>query len=256
MPNIDKHAPGSFCWIELATTDSPSAKKFYTELFGWTPDDNPMGPGMTYTIWKLQGRDAGAMYEQMADQKQQGIPPHWLIYMATDNVDSTVAQGKALGFNVLAGPFDVMDKGRMAVVADPQGATFGLWQSMSHTGTGIQGVPGSFCWAELAASDVAAARESYEKLFGWTFKVSPEYSEILLGGNSIGGFMANNPEWGAPPHWGGYFMVTSCDDSTAKAKSLGGKVLLEPMDIPNTGRFSVISDPQGATFMLFQPQMG
>jgi len=253
MPNLDSHAPGSFCWMELATTDATAAKKFYNGLFGWTPDDTPMGPGGFYTLFKLDGRDAAAMYEQMPDQRAQGIPPNWMIYMATENADSTVAQAKALGFTVYAGPFDVMDKGRMAIVADPQGATFGVWQPMSHIGIGIAGVPGTFCWGELAAADVAAAADLYGKLFGWTFKPSPDYTEIVNGGSSIGGMMALNPEWKAPPHWGGYFLVANCDASTDKAKSLGGTLLMGPMDIPSTGRFSVVNDPQGATFMLFQP---
>src|SRR5712671_4718813 len=100
MPAIDKHTPGSFCWIELATTDSANAKKFYGELFGWSPEDTPIGGGSFYTLLKLDGLDAAAMYEQMPQQREQGIPPHWMLYVSTDDVDATVAHAKELGFSV------------------------------------------------------------------------------------------------------------------------------------------------------------
>ena len=96
MPAIDKHTPGSFCWIELATTDSANAKKFYGELFGWSPEDTPIGGGSFYTLLKLDGLDAAAMYEQMPQQREQGIPPHWMLYVSTDDVDATVAHAKEL----------------------------------------------------------------------------------------------------------------------------------------------------------------
>ncbi len=253
MPNIDQHAPGTFCWTELATTDAESAKKFYSGLFGWTPEDTPIGPGGFYTLFKLEGRNVGGMYVQMKDQREQGIPPNWMLYVASDNADSTVAQAKAIGFTVYAGPFDVMDKGRMAIVADPQGATFGVWQAMAQTGSGLVNVPGTFCWGELVTLDVPAAAELYGKLFGWKYKVSPDYTEIENAGTQIGGMSKISSEGGAFPHWAGYLMVANCDESSEKVKSLGGKLYLSPMDIPNTGRVSVVADPQGASFLLFQP---
>src|SRR5438067_1881407 len=127
MPNIEKHEPGSFCWIELATTDQNAAKAFYTELFGWAASDFPMGPGEFYTMFELDGRDAAATYTMKEQMRSQGIPPHWMIYIAVDSADATAGKVTAARGKVIAPPFDVFDIGRMAVLQDPTGAVFSAW---------------------------------------------------------------------------------------------------------------------------------
>src|SRR5882724_10661318 len=102
MTHIDKHAPGSFCWIELGTTDQAAAKNFYSALFGWSPQDSPMGPGEFYTIFKLEGRDAAAGYTLRADQQSQGVPPHWMPYITVESADQAADTAKQLGGTVLA----------------------------------------------------------------------------------------------------------------------------------------------------------
>src|SRR5579885_870186 len=113
MPNIEKHPAGSFCWIELGTTDQNAAKSFYSSVFGWEVNDFPMGPNEFYTMFKLEGRDAAACYTLRPDQKEHGVPAHWMIYVCVDNADESLNKAKDLGANVLAGPFDVYDFGRM-----------------------------------------------------------------------------------------------------------------------------------------------
>src|SRR5579863_10182358 len=149
MPNIDKYAPGSFCWFELATSDQNAAKAFYGSLFGWQAADMPMGPGDFYTMFKLDGRDAGAAYTLRPEMKAQGIPPNWAIYISAASADESAAKAGQAGGQVVAPPFDVFDVGRMAAVVDPTGAAFCLWQEKRHFGAGISGVPGTFCWADL-----------------------------------------------------------------------------------------------------------
>jgi len=146
MPNIDKHPPGAFCWIELATSDQKAAKDFYCSLFGWSASDMPMGPGDFYTMFKLDGRDSGAAYTLRPDQRAQGVPPHWMIYIAVESADQTAARAAELGAKVFAPPFDVYDAGRMAVLQDPTGAVFSIWQPKKNTGIGIAGVHGALCW--------------------------------------------------------------------------------------------------------------
>jgi predicted enzyme related to lactoylglutathione lyase len=124
------HAPGSFCWIELATTDGEAAKKFYGELFGWEAQDNPMGPGMVYTMLKLNGKDVGALYEKGEEMKQ--VPTHWASYVSVESADEIAAKAKSLGGAVIMEPFDVMEHGRMAVITDPTGAVFSIWQDKQH----------------------------------------------------------------------------------------------------------------------------
>ncbi|MFN2515778.1 MAG: VOC family protein, partial [Pyrinomonadaceae bacterium] len=76
MQETSEYKPGTFCWVELATTDGEAAKKFYTELFGWDFTDNPIGPGMVYTMLKLDGKDVGALYKMPEEMTSQGIPPN------------------------------------------------------------------------------------------------------------------------------------------------------------------------------------
>jgi len=94
MPTVEKHAPGFFCWIELATTDAAAAKAFYSALFGWQPNDMPMGPDRFYTMLMLDGKEVGALYSQDQQQRDQHIPPHWMEYVAVANVDESAARVK------------------------------------------------------------------------------------------------------------------------------------------------------------------
>src|SRR5215213_11697051 len=148
MSTITQHAPGTFCWFELATTDHDAGNQFYSKLFGWEVDTQPAGPGMTYTIHRLAGRDAAAAHGMAPPHYPAGTPSHWLAYLAVENVDETLEKVKAAGGKVLTGPFDVMDYGRMGVCQDPAGATFAIWQARKNTGVGVTGEPGSFGWCQ------------------------------------------------------------------------------------------------------------
>ena len=256
MANIDRHAPGSFCWIELATTDQPAAKTFYTSLFGWSANDFPMGPGQFYTMFTLEGRNSGAAYTLDA-KNMPGVPPNWTLYVATDNADESAAKATAAGGAVLGGPFDVMEFGRMAVLQDPTGAVFCVWQPKSHQGLGIQHVAGTLSWADLSTPSPDDAAPFYKALFGWKLEKaehdSSGYLHIKNGEHYIGGIPPaeyRNPN--APPHWLVYFHVDDADAATAKAQQLGARILMPATTLENVGRWSVIADPQGAVLALFQ----
>jgi len=123
MPEIAKSQPGSFCWFELGTTDAKAARQFYADLFGWTTQDNPMGPGMVYSMLQLGGKDVGGLYDLPPDMREQGVPSHWLAYVATDSADDTAARVKAAGGTIVNGPFDVMEHGRMAASGSSESRT-------------------------------------------------------------------------------------------------------------------------------------
>jgi hypothetical protein len=255
MSIVEKHAPGSFCWVELGTIDSAAAKTFYSELFGWQSHDLPIGPGGVYTMLRVHDKDLGALYEMDKNMRELGIPPHWLQYIAVASVDQSTARVNALGGTVLKGPFDVPGAGRMAVIQDPAGAVFALWQANPHIGAQIMGELNTLCWSELATNDKPKALEFYTRLFGWSAKTNPadpqQYTELSNDARPMGGIMEISKEWGdVPPHWLPYFMVADCDASVAKAKELGGSVKVPPMDIPKVGRFATIADPQGAVFSI------
>jgi uncharacterized protein len=259
MPEMTQYEPGSFCWPELATTDAEGAKRFYGELFGWKPNDTPMGDGNFYTMLELGGRQAAALYGMGPDQRKQGLPPNWMPYVSVVSADETARRAKELGGKVLMEPFDVYDLGRMAAIQDPTGATFSVWQPKTHIGAGVYGDPGAFCWNELDTRDTGKALDFYTKLFGWKAKPSKEYTEFTAPGASypMGGMMQIAEDWGdVPPYWLTYFAVSDADATVAKAQKLGAKTFVPPTDIPNTGRFAVLQDPQGAVFAVIKLTMG
>ena len=249
-------APGTFCWVELGTSDAAGAKEFYTKLFGWDYVDNPIGPDMVYTMLKRDGRDAGALYKLMPEMVSQGVPPHWLSYVSVENADQSAAKVTELGGTVLKGPFDVSTVGRMAVIQDPTGAVFALWQAGTHHGVGVYNVPGSLCWNELGTTDTGKAREFYTELFGWsanTQQFGPmEYTIFQNNGRPAGGMYQITPEMGFPPNWLTYFAVDDCDEAVRRAESLGAKTMKPAEDIPGTGRFAILTDPQGAAFAVIK----
>jgi predicted enzyme related to lactoylglutathione lyase len=257
MTNIDRHPAGSFCWIELAATDQNAAKTFYETLFGWVPNDMPMGPDEFYTIFRIDGRDAAAGYTLRADQRAQNVPPHWMPYIMVENLDASAAKVEPLGGKLIVAPFDVMDAGRMAVVADPTGACFCLWQAGRSTGTQIGHIHGTLCWADLSTPDPDRAKGFYSGLLGWEImpgeKDTSGYLHIKNGEHFIGGVPpAAHRQPGVPPHWLAYFQVDDVDVTANKAKEMGAKLYLPPMTMEGVGRMSVIADPQGAVFSIFK----
>lgn len=192
----------------------------------------------------------------MPDMLAQGVPPHWMLYVCVDDADTTTQKARDAGGNVVNGPFDVGTFGRMSIIADPTGAHFGIWQAKTHTGTEIAGVPGTFGWADLMTRDPATASKFYEAVFGWTFeppKEGSDYTHIKCGEQYIGGIppsQALPPD--VPAHWLGYVLTSDCDESTSRAQALGARVMCPAMSMEGVGRWSIIADPQGAVFALFQ----
>jgi uncharacterized protein len=257
MTHIDKHPTGSFCWIELATSDQVAAKKFYGTLFGWTPNDMPMGPDDVYTIFKLDGRDAAAAYTLRPEQVAQHVPPNWILYIQVDSVDASSAKVTELGGKVIMPPFDVFDAGRMSVIQDPTGAYFCLWQPKKNAGIGIHSVHGTLCWGDLATPDTERAQKFYSGLLGWQFTQgendSSGYLHIKNGEHFIGGMPPSKyMQPGVPPHWLAYFLVDDVDVTANKAKEMGAKLCMPPMTMEGVGRLSIIGDPQGAMFAIFK----
>jgi uncharacterized protein len=257
MKETIQHAPGTFCWPELATSDAVGAKTFYTALFGWGVHDTPAGPDGVYTMFTLDGKELGAAHELMPQQKANGVPPHWLPYIAVANADESVAKAQTLGATVLMGAFDVMDVGRMAILQDPAGAVFTVWQAKNHIGARVVDQAGTLVWTELMSSKADAVRDFYTKLLGWGVQLHDmgpmKYTVFMRGETPAGGMMQITPDMGnVPSHWLSYFGVTDPDATAAKATQLGGTLLIPPADIPNVGRFSVIKDPQGAAFGIIR----
>jgi predicted enzyme related to lactoylglutathione lyase len=259
MPEIKNHTPGSFCWAEVGTVNAKKTKAFYSELFGWTYEDKPAGEFGVYTMCKLGGKDLAGLYEMPPDLLKMGIPPHWMAYVFVASADAACETIQKHGGKVQQGPFDVMDVGRMAICQDPTGATFSVWQAKAHKGASIMGDAGTPCWFELSTKGIDKAVKFYKDVFGWSVKAGNTtgmvYHEFSASGAPMpqGGMMEMMPQQGGvPPHWLIYFTVNDCDVDTKRCQSLGGKIIVPPMDIPNVGRFSVLADPAGAAFAIIK----
>lgn len=245
--------PGSFCWPELATPDAARAKAFYSALFGWTPVDVPTSGG-SYTLLQLRGLDVAALRTLGDDERSRGIPSHFLTYVSTASADASAEKARELGGTVMAGPFDVEGIGRMAVVRDPEGVVFALWEARGHIGARLVGEDWALCWTELATRDLARAKAFYGGLFGWTFEGAEdaEYLEIHRDGQPIGGVLPMRGDiWaGIPAYWMPYFQVPDCDATAARTVELAGGAAVPPKDIEHVGRFALLRDPMGAHFSV------
>lgn len=261
MPKVTRHAPGTPSWADLATADDGGAVTFYEALFGWTDDPQEVGTGTFYHMLRLDGQAVAGVYQQGEEEKAQSIPPHWNTYFTVDNVDEAAQKAMDAGATVLMEAADVFEAGRMAVIQDPQGAVFSVWQPNQHIGSEIVQEPGAIMWVELVTTDTDQAAEFYKKVL--PVEIEPmkggsiPYNIFKVKGAEVAGMMnisVMGPEAAdVPPNWSVYFGTSDVDSTVEKAKSLGATVIVAPRDIPNIGRFAVIRDPQGAVFDVFQP---
>jgi uncharacterized protein len=256
---IKRHSPGKYCWADLGTTDVAASKRFYKSMFGWTSTDFPMGPdGAKYTIMRVKGKDVGAVYPMAPEQKKAKAPPAWIPFISVKSADATAKKVKAAGGKIRVAPMDVGDLGRQAVVQDPTGATFAIWEPRKHKGAGLDDTPGTVCWHDLNTPKTSAAGKFYSKVFGWTTKDEKysgnDYHLFKLGRTGVCG-MWPQPLKKLPPSWVTYWNVANCDKSVAKAKRLGGRTLMGLIEVPGMCRFAILKDPQGAAFGVLEPLM-
>jgi uncharacterized protein len=253
MGERTKYTPGTFSWADVTTTDQAAAKEFYSGLFGWEAEDAPVGDGVYYSMMKLDGKSVAAISPQPQQQREAGVPPTWNSYVTVDSADAAAAKATELGATVHAPPFDVMDAGRMAVIQDPQGAFFMVWEPRENIGAQLVNGPGALSWNELASPDPDASAAFYGDLFGWTTReiedMPARYLVFNVGDRAGGGIraMGNDP---SPPHWLVYFGVDDIEAGLARTKELGGKVMAGPIDI-GIAKIGIVQDPQGAMLALY-----
>jgi hypothetical protein len=220
----------------------------------------PPGSEGKYFIARLRGREVAAV-----GSIPESAPPAamWNTYVWVDDADETASRATEAGGRVLAEPFDVMDAGRMAVLQDPTGAIFSVWQAKSHPGATRLNEVGSLVWTELYTRDTKKASAFYTGLFGWQTKPFPEspmpYTVFQRPGDErgLGGMLDMTGQLPAevPPHWLPYFSVEDADKIVARSGELGGSVLMPATDIPTVGRLAILKDPQGAAFAIIKTAM-
>lgn len=253
MAEFTKYEPGTPSWVDIGVPDVEAAVAFYSKLFGWTvADADPAGGG--YRMAQLREKFVAGI-----GPAQDPGPPRWTTYVTVADADATAAAVKGAGGSVLLEPMDVMDAGRMAVFADPTGAPFSVWQPGAHIGSQLANEPGSFTWTELNTRDPETAAAFYGAVFGWKAETTTEpmpYTQFMLGDKSVAGMMdvtGRVPDE-VPAQWLVYFAVPDTDAALASTTAGGGTAMVGPVDIPDMGRFAVLTDPQGAVFAVIAMQ--
>ena len=245
---------GTPCWVDLGVSDFGKAARFYSGLLGWSVQAGPPEAG-GYAVCTKAGRPVAGIGPKQGPAE---APPYWTTYLAANNVDEIAAKVTKAKGQVLMGPMDVLDVGRMAVAVDVAGAAFGIWQARKHIGVGIANEPGTLCWNENMTRDFAANKNFYAAVFGYEYEVVEDggeggfqYNTIKVAGNVVGGIGALTADFPAevPPHWMTYFAVRDTDAAINKVTELGGKVIRPAFDMPY-GRMAVVHDDQGAVFSL------
>ena len=252
MPVKERHSPGSFCYPEASVADVPRASAFYGAILGW--EVTPV-PGAGYQLARRGGKVVAGIHAP------PGVPPNWLCYVRVDSADAAAKRAADLGGRVRHAPFDVPGIGRMSMLQDPADGLFAVWEPKGMEGVGLVDEPGAPCWWELLTKDAEKARAFYVGLFGWTPQPMPfsssglPYTLFRNGPVPAGGMMPlpPGPLGDAPPHWCPYFAVEDCDAAAALSAEKGGRVVLPPRDLPLVGRFSVLTDFDGARFAVIRP---
>jgi len=248
---------GTPCWVDLGTSDIPQSSSFYASVFGWSIQEGPPEAG-GYSMARLEDRNVAGIGPVMGPP---GTPSTWSTYFAAADADATAARITSAGGQLVAGPMDVMDVGRLVVAADVTGAVFGLWQARSHTGVQVANVPGAFTWSEHMSRDFEGAKAFYAAVFGYEYgdMSGPgfSYATLLINGQQVvGGIGAVSEEVGPEDageaqaaHWSVYFGTADTDKSVDLATSNGGRVVRPAADSPY-GRMAVVADQHGAVFSL------
>ncbi len=249
MGERNQHAPGTISWADLGTTDQQAATEFYRSLFGWETRDEPIPDDGVYTMASLGGRDVAGL-----STGPPGMPAMWTSYVTVEDADAEAARASGLGATVMAGPFDVLEAGRMAAIQDPTGAVFAVWQARDSIGAELVNAHGALTLNQLNTPDPERASEFYSALFGWRIEAQPDteipYWGIYNGDTLNGGMMQLADDAPAPPHWLAYYGIDDIEAAARQVADSGGTVIVPLMEVPG-GKIVVAQDPQGAVFGLF-----
>jgi predicted enzyme related to lactoylglutathione lyase len=243
---------GTPCWADLGASDIPKAISFYASQFGWDIEPGGVEVG-GYSLARLDGRLVAAVGPIMGPP---GTPSAWTTYFASSDADATATRIVTAGGQIMMGPMDVMDQGRLVVASDVTGAVFGVWQGRNHTGAQVANVPGAFTWSEHMSRDFEGAKAFYAAVFGYEYgDMSSDgfsYATMLINGQQVVGGMGAFPAGQGddqPAHWSVYFGTSDTDQAVAAATGNGGRVIRAAADSPY-GRMAVVADPEGAVFSL------
>ena len=255
MPLRETAPTGAPCWIDLFSSDTDAARAFYGELFGWKSESAGDEYGGYINFTREDVPVAGCMH----NDGTQGTPDGWTIYLASDDIQATVDAAAANGGQVFVPPMDVMELGKMSVLADVGGAAVGVWQPGLHKGFGVLAEIGSPAWFELLTRDHAGSVKFYEDVFGWDTDSKGDtdefrYTTLGRGDDQLAGIMDATTflPAGVPAFWSVYFLVENTEAALARIGELGGATVMGPDDSP-FGVLAQATDPTGAMFKIVSP---
>jgi len=254
-PVTQEHHTGKVIFTELVTPNLTGAEKFYGRLFGWK-FQSIQSDSLEYAEATLNGRPvAGLIHKDIASGEHK--QPAWLTFISARNIGNETDLAERQGAKLLFGPVNIPDRGREAVLADPQGAVFALLDSSSGDPVDDLSEPGEWIWSSLMTSDPDAAADFYQGLFNYDIYDLPsdQYAQHFLmasDGYSRASVntLASNPH--SHSHWLNYVRVNDTAKMTKKVVALGGNIVVAPHLDRHGGKVAVVTDPQGAPFGLIE----
>jgi len=270
MSQRDEYPAGVPCWVETFQPDPRAALGFYGAVFGWAfsePGPLPGGLPGQYFVGHVDGRAVAGI----GSAPEVGGPPMpvWNTHVGVDDADAAVDRATSAGGRLVLGPLDAPGEGRIAVLVDPTGAGFSVWEARGRAGAQLVNEPRTWAMSSLHTPDPAAAGAFYGAVFGWQ-------SEPIAAGNPVTlfrlpGYVGGEPDQpiprdvvavmtateagpdgpAVPPHWNVNLRVDDTDALAAHVADLGGSVLIAPMDSLGM-RNAVLLDPQGGAFSVSQ----
>ena len=273
MSKRDEYPAGVPCWVETLQPDPRAALGFYGSLLGWEfSEPGPMPGGLPgeYFVARVEGREVAGIG---ALPDLGGPPtPSWNTYVRVDSTEAAVDRATNAGGSLLIGPLDAFEDGRFAVLGDPAGAPFSVWEARERAGAQLVNEPRSWAMSSLHTPDPDGASAFYGSVFGWRSEAIAHGAPVTLfrlpdyagepgqpiPRDVVGVMTATGGDSAAPavpPHWNVNLRVDDTDAVAAHAADLGGTVLMPPMDTPGF-RSAVVLDPQGAAFSVSQVASG
>jgi uncharacterized protein len=267
MSDRDGFQPGVPCWVETWHDDPERAVRFYSGVFGWEAQNTlPPDADESFHICRLRGRDAAAIGSPIP----AAAPPTsvWTTFIQVESAEETAGKAKDAGGGVIVEPFESLEGGRLAIVADPAGAAFAAWEQAQHKGAQVVNEPGAYSMSALETTDSEGAKVFYGELFGWeTEPFGPPDAGLSMW--RLPGYVGGEPQQPVPRdvvamliandegpvRWSVDFWVFNADEAAAKATELGGRTLTPPYDVPGVPdmRQAVLADPGGAVLSITQP---
>ncbi|MGW2420456.1 VOC family protein [Streptomyces sp. NPDC001709] len=242
---------GTPCWADAMFSDVEGAKRFYSDVLGWSFGESSSEYG-NYTQAYADGKAVAAVVPPMPGQEGQS---QWCLYFASPDAAATAERIRASGGEVLMEPMRVGDFGTMCLAREPSGAVFGVWQAGTHEGFEAIATPGAYCWAEVFTREPEKADTFLSAVFPYRMKDmvddAVDFRMFDIGESTVLGRMRMTDDFPpeVPSYINVYFTVEDCDEAVARATKLGGVLRFGPMSSP-FGRFAALSDPQGANFSV------